>query len=127
MRDDPLRPRVTKRDADAHDGFRVIPADLPGDDVTLLGTQPGTFLSRRTAGEVRHRRAGYQDRTDRREDAAFAQRADDPSNVTRRKELLRGLDDEHAALKHARIEREPPSGEDPFDDLQATTPRPAGH
>src|SRR6266581_5249034 len=114
-----FRARVAKRNACAYDGFRVVPAGEPDDNVTLLSTQPGTFGSGRTAGEVGHRRAGHKDGIDRREDAALAQRADDPSDTARRQEFLGGFDDEHATVEDVRIEGESPRGEDPFDDLEA--------
>lgn len=52
VRDDPLRACVTEWNADTYDGVRVVPADELNDDVTLLRTQPSTFLGSRTAGEV---------------------------------------------------------------------------
>jgi hypothetical protein len=58
--------------------------------VALFGAQPGAFLSRRAAGEVRYWRAGHEDRTDRPEDAALSQRSDDPPYVACGKELFRG-------------------------------------
>jgi hypothetical protein len=73
VREDPLRASVAKRDADADDGLRVIPADDLHGGVALLGAQPGTFGGGRAAGEVRHRRAGQQDRANRGEDATFPQ------------------------------------------------------
>jgi hypothetical protein len=113
---------VAERNADAYDGFRVVPANEPDDDVALLGAEPGALLSGRAAGEVRHWRAGQQDRIDCREGAALAQRADNPSDVTGRQVFLRCLDDEHTAVEHVRIEGEPPRGQDLFDDLQASAP-----
>jgi hypothetical protein len=50
-------------------------------------TRPGAFLGGRAAGEVRHRRAGHEDRVDCRKDATFSQRADDPPDVARGEEL----------------------------------------
>src|SRR6266705_6660491 len=70
VRDDPLRTRVTKRNAGAYYGFRVVPADKLDDDVPLLCAQPGTFCGRGTVGEAGHRRAGHKDCIDRRENAA---------------------------------------------------------
>lgn len=66
---------MARRNADAHDGFRVVPADELDDDITLLGAQPGAFLSRRAVGEVGHWRAGHEDRVDCLEDATLSQRA----------------------------------------------------
>jgi len=40
-------------------------------------------------GEVRYRRAGHQDRVYRGEDAAFAQRTDDPPDMPGGKEFFR--------------------------------------
>jgi aminopeptidase N len=81
VREDPLRAGVAGRDAGAHDSVRVVPADDPGHDVTLLSAQPGTFACWGTAGDVRYRRAGRQDRVYRGGDAAFAQRTDDPPGM----------------------------------------------
>lgn len=88
MREDPLRARVAERDADAHDGFGVVPADGLDDDITLLGAQPGAFLNWRATGEVGHWRAGHEHRADRPEDAALPQCADDPSYVSRGQEFF---------------------------------------
>ena len=88
MRDDPLRAGVTKRNAGAYDGFGVVPADQVDDDISLLSAEPSTFLGGWTAREVRRRRAGQQDRVSRGEDAALAQRADDPADAARGEEFL---------------------------------------
>jgi len=53
--------RESARNAGAHDGFWVVPADELDDNVTLLGAQPGTFLSRRAAGAVGHWRFDDED------------------------------------------------------------------
>ena len=63
---------VPERDADAHDGFLVVPADDLRDNIALLGAQPDAFLSRRAAGEVGYRRPGHKHRANSAEDAAFA-------------------------------------------------------
>src|SRR5215471_19365689 len=86
--EDPLRARVAKRDARAYDSLGVIPADEIHDDVTLLGALPGSFGSGRAVGDVSRRRAGQQDRIGRREDAALAQRADDPADLAGGREFL---------------------------------------
>jgi hypothetical protein len=79
---------VAEWDADAHDGFGVVPADDLDDDIALLGAQPGAFLSWRATGEVGYWRAGHEHRAGRPEDAAFPQRADDPSDVARGEEFF---------------------------------------
>ena len=63
------------------------PDKLDNDD-SLLSAQPGTLHSRRTAFEVRCRRASDQDRVHRCEDSALAQRADDSSDVARGQEFV---------------------------------------
>lgn len=106
MREDPLRAGVTERDTDAHDSIRVVPADDSGHDVTLLSAQPGTFSCWGSAGEVRYRRAGHQDRVYRGEDAAFAQRTDDPPDMPGRKEFFRRFEKQNPAIQHVGGERE---------------------
>jgi hypothetical protein len=72
VRNDPLRTRMTKRNAYAHNGVRVVPADKIDHDVSLLSAQPGAFLSGRTAGVVGRGRPRYEDRVRRGEDAPLA-------------------------------------------------------
>jgi hypothetical protein len=91
---------VAERDTDAHDSVRVVPADAPGHDVTLFSAQPGTFACWGTAGEVRYRRAGHQNRVDRGEDAAFAQRTDDPPDMPGGKEFFGGFEKQNPAIQH---------------------------
>ncbi len=79
---------MAERNAGAHNGFGVVPADEPGDDITLLGTQPGAFPGRRAAGEVGHWRAGHEYRANCPEDATFPQRADDPPDAARGEEFF---------------------------------------
>ncbi len=79
MREDPLRTGVTKRNAGAHDGFGVVPADKIDDDVSLLSAQLSTFVGGRAVCEIRRRRAAHKDRVNCCEDSALAQRADESS------------------------------------------------
>ena len=108
-----------RQDAGARNSVRVVPADDPGHDVPLLGAQPGTFCCRGAAGEFRYRRAGHQDRGYRGEDAAFAQRPDDPPDMPGGKQLLRRFQQQDPAIQHVRGEREPAGDEGLLDHLHA--------
>ena len=88
VREDPLRPGVAERDADADDGLGVVAADHLDDGIALLGPPPGPFGRGRPVSEVGSRRSGHQDRIDGREQAPLAQRADDPSDGCRGREFL---------------------------------------
>jgi hypothetical protein len=81
VRDYPLRPGVAKRDAAAHDGVRVVPADDLNNDVILFIAQPGGFVSERATGEVRYWRACYQDGIGRREGGALTERVQDAPSL----------------------------------------------
>src|SRR5450631_2758717 len=92
VREDPLRPGMAEWDADADDSLRVVTAHDLDDDITLLGAQSCSVLGGRSLAEVGGRRPGQEDGVDRAEDAAFAQRADNPADVARGQELLGGLE-----------------------------------
>jgi hypothetical protein len=101
--------------------------DDPGHDVTLLGPQRGTFCCRGTAGEVRYRRAGHQDRVCRGEDAAFAQRTDDPPDMPGGKEFFGRFEQQNPAVQNVGSEREPagkaPAAANDSDSTATRSPR----
>ena len=76
-----MRAGVAEWDAGADDGVWVVAADHVDDNIALLGAEPGSLLGGRATGLVGYRGAGYEDRVDRSEDAALAQRADDVADV----------------------------------------------
>ena len=88
VREDPLRSGMAEWDSDADDSLRVVTAHHLDDGITLFGAQSYSVLGRRSLAEVGDRRPGQQDGVDRAEDAAFAERADNPGDVARGEELL---------------------------------------
>src|SRR5450631_3015039 len=127
VREDPLRSGMAEWDSDADDSLRVVTAHDLDHRVTLFGAQSSSVLAGRSSAEVRDRRPGQEDGADRAEDAAFAERADNPGDIARGEELLRGLEDEHTTLQDLRGEGESPRGQDPLDRLEAATPGATGH
>src|SRR5450759_77363 len=108
VREDPLRSGMAEWDSDADESLRVVTAHHLDDGITLFGAQSYSVLGRRSLAEVGDRRPGQEDGADRAEDAAFAERADNPADVARGEELLGGLEDEHTTLQDLRGERESP-------------------
>jgi hypothetical protein len=128
VREDPLRPCVPKRYADAYHGLRVVTRNCFDRDVTLGGTMGGSVVERGSGSvEVGGRRPSDEHGVHRGKHAAFTEGPQDPTELTGRNEFLAGLEEQHPTGQHGRIGVEATGGQNPLDDLDAASPRWPGH